>query len=465
MVKTQRQLELEGIARARVARDYLPERSAGVADRETQYTASGAMANIPGSAAQYGQDLATIFTDPMLIAEGVKEMFTGDGLEALGGFYADRYGSPRKALQTAYDDPVGFMSDVSLVGAPLKLVGNIAKIAAKKSPRVQAPAEALRRAGGALESADPLNAAAALTLGAATTVPLVRSFPESTYETNLKMGTSPRSRMGQQATRQQVIGTLLEADIPVSPEGLTKLNKIIDTRTTELDRLIELAERQGKSISLYELTRPIAQLREELADPFVNPTARADTASITKYLDEWSATVGSGTQEFTPSQVRKLRQELDKKLNYDRVTTTTPPLQTRITEEAASGAREGLRETIEGYGSTGMDISRLLTAQEALERAVNRLGQNQTIGLKQTVAATGGFGAMGGAEVFQQLSGALLAGGALLMTPQNKERIARLIYQSRDLTREQQRSLVAQLASQVGPTAQRIEEGREDGQQ
>jgi hypothetical protein len=72
---------------------------------------------------------------------------------------------------------------------------------------------------------------------------------------------------------------------------------------------------------------------------------------------------------------------------------------------------------------------------------------------------------MGGTDIFQQLSGALLAGGALLMTPQNKERIARLIYQSRDLTPEQQRSLVAQLASQAGPTAQRIEEGREDEQQ
>ena len=465
MAKTQRQLELEAKARARFAEQNLPERAAGIGNRETQYTAAGAMANIPGSASQYAQDLATVFTDPLLVAEGVKEMFTGDGLQALGNFYADRYGSVRQALQTAYDDPVGFMSDVSLVGAPLKLAGNIAKIAAKTSPKVQAPAEALRRAGGALESADPLGAATALGLGAATAVPLVRSFPESTYETNLKMGTSPRSRMGQQGTRQQVIGTLLEAGIPVSPEGLTKLNKIIDTRTSELDRLIEMAEKQGKSISLYELTRPISQLREELADPFVNPTAKADTATITQYLTDWSKSVGSGTQEFTPSQVRKLRQELDKKLNYDRVTTTTPPLQTRITEEAAAGARGALRETIEGYGPTGMDISRLLTAQEALERAVNRLGQNQTIGLKQTVAATGGFGAMGGTDIFQQLSGALLAGGALLMTPQNKERIARLIYQSRDLTPEQQRSLVAQLASQVGPTAQRIEEGREDEQQ
>lgn len=464
MAKTQRQIELEAKAKARFAQQNLPMRSAGIADREPQYTAAGAMANIPSSATQYAKDLATVFTDPMLVAEGIKEMFTGEGLEALGSFYADRYGSVRQALQTAYDDPVGFMSDVSLVGAPLKVAGNLAKIASKASPKTQTAAEAVRRAGGALESADPLGAATALTLGAASTVPLVRSFPESTYETNLKMGTSPRSRMGQQATRQQVIGTLLEEGIPVSPEGLTKLNKIIDARTSELDRLIEVAEKEGKTISLYDIATPIRELRNELGNPRTNPTAAADVAAIEDYLASWADEVGDA-QNFTPSEVRKLRQNLDNRLNYDRISATTPALQTRITEQAATGARGALRETIEGYGATGMDISRLLTAQEALERAVNRLGQNQTIGLKQTVAATGGFGAMGGTDLFQQLSGALLAGGALLMTPQNKERIARLIYQSRDLTREQQRSLIAQLTSQVGPTAQRIEEGREEEQQ
>tara|TARA_R100000951_G_C2643574_1_gene181773 strand:- start:152 stop:1537 length:1386 start_codon:yes stop_codon:yes gene_type:complete len=461
MAKTQRQREIEAKARANLARQNLPQRSAGVGGRE--YTAAGAMANIAPSAQQYGSDLATIFTDPLLVAQGIKEMFTGDGLEQLGGFYATRYGSVRQALQTAYDDPVGFMSDVSLVGAPTKLAANLAKIAAKKTGKGQTAAQVMQRTGSALEAADPFGAATALTLGAASSVPIVRSFPESTYETNLKMGTSPRSRMGQQETRQQVIGTLLEEGIPVSPEGLTQLNKIISNRTADLDRLIDIAEQQGKTISLYDIAVPIRELRNELGNPRTNPTAAADVKVIEDYLASWADEVGDA-QNLTPSEVRKLRQNLDNRLNYDRISATTPPLQTRITEEAATGARGALRETIEGYGETGMDISKLLTAQEALERAVNRLGQNQTIGLRQTIGATGGFGAMGGTDVVQQISGALLAGGALLMTPQNKERIAQIIYNSRNLTSEQKRSLASQLASQTGPTAQRIQEGREEQQ-
>jgi len=459
MAKTQRQLEIEAKARANLARQSLPPREAGIGDRE--YTAAGAMANIAPSAQQYASDLATIFTDPMLVAEGVQLMFTGEGLDALGGYYTERFGSVRKALQTAYDDPVGFMSDVSLVSAPVKLAAKLAKTAAKKTGTGRTAAQALQRTGSALEAADPLGAATSLAVSGSTIVPMVRSFPESTYETNLKMGTSPRSRMGQQATRQQVIGTLLEEGIPVSPEGLTQLNKIIDIRTADLDRLISMAEKEGKTISLYDIAAPIRELRNELGNPRTNPTAATDVKIIEDYLASWADEVGD-LQDLTPSEVRKLRQNLDNRLNYDRISATTPPLQTRITEEAAAGARGGLRETIEGYGETGMDISKLLTAQEALERAVNRLGQNQTIGLRGTIGGAAGFGAMGGPELYQQISGALLAGGALLMTPQNKERIARIIYNARGLTSEQQRSLVSQLTSQTGPTAQRIAEGQEE---
>ena len=131
MAKTQRQLEIEAKARANLARQSLPAREAGIGDRE--YTAAGALANIAPSAQQYASDLATVFTDPLLVAQGVKEMFTGEGLDALGSYYTRRYGSVRKAMQTAYDDPVGFMSDVALVGAPVKVAANLAKVAAKKT--------------------------------------------------------------------------------------------------------------------------------------------------------------------------------------------------------------------------------------------------------------------------------------------------------------------------------------------
>ena len=140
MAKTQRQLEIEAKARANLARQNLPAREAGIGDRE--YTYTGALANIAPSAQQYASDLATVFTDPLLVAQGVKEMFTGEGLDALGSYYTRRFGSVRKAMQTAYDDPVGFMSDVALVGAPVKVAANLAKIAAKKAGKGQAAAQA-----------------------------------------------------------------------------------------------------------------------------------------------------------------------------------------------------------------------------------------------------------------------------------------------------------------------------------
>jgi hypothetical protein len=307
--------------------------------------------------------------------------------------------------------------------------------------------------------------ATATTLAGISNLPVVRGQPESIYETALKMGTSPKTRMGQRKTREQVIQTLLEGGIPVTREGEKKLDAMISARTQQLDELIDMAEAEGKTIPLSQITSELKALRDDISDPTVNPRATEQAAAIESFAMNWLSDLGP-VRELTPSQVRKLRQNLDAELNYDRIGSTTPPLQKRMTEAVASGARQGLRDVVEGYGQTGMDISKMLTAQEALARAVNRLDQNQSIGLKQAIGVGIGAGVGAGSEaMFSQVLGLIMAGGALAMSPQNKQRLARLIYNSRDLTREQKNALLGQVLSQAGPTQQRIEEGMQGTEQ
>ena len=171
----------------------------------------------------------------------------------------------------------------------------------------------------------------------------------------------------------------------------------------------------------------------------------------------WIQSLGPVT-EITPSQARTLRQNLDRQLRFDKIDTVTPPIQRQITEEVASGAREALRETVEGYGTTGMDISRLLEAETPLRRAQSRMGQNNALGLRQTIGMGAGAGVGASGEAFNQILGVLIAGGAAIMTPQNKERLARLVYRNRDLTADQKRTLLGYITTQSAPTAQRLEE-------
>lgn len=439
-----------------------PSSNIAIVEPRERASAQGAMENIGPSASQYASDLATIFTDPMLIAEGVKLMFTGDGLKQLKSFYDDRYGSVYQAMQTAYKDPVGFASDFSLIGAPVKLAGQLGKIAAKKVDADYAvPAlDVVRKAGDIAESADPLGMATEATLGVASNLPGVRSFPESEYETQLKMGTSPRTRMGQTPTRSRVIDTLLREQIPITPEGLGKLQGMVDKQTGVLESLVKQAEDAGKMIPLRSVLEPLKKLRQSLSDPEVNPKSVEQVEIIDAYVQNWIESLGP-VRSLSPTKVLELRRNLDRQINWDSMPSTEPPLSRQITEEVASGARASLRDTVDEYGSTGRNISDLLTAEEALQRAVNRLSQNQSVGLKSTIGSVGGATMAGIGEGVQQIAGLLLASGSLLANPANKARVARLIYQHRGLTNEQKRTLLGLVASQAGPTAQRIEEGAE----
>ena len=484
MAKTELQLKLEKMAQERAmsaktappeqARA-MPESGAGdmtpsqleawqslpraTGDGYQPYTSGQFIGNIGESAEEYGRALIAPITDPKMALEAVKAMFTQEGIEALGQFYKDRYGSPKEALRTAFKDPVGFLSDVSIAGGPLKLTGKMMQLINKKA------GSAIGRTGEALGNLDPVAVATATTLAGVSNLPVVRGQPESIYETALKMGTSPKTKMGQRKTREQVIQTLLEGGIPVTREGERKLEAMINARTKQLDDLINRAESEGKTIPLSQITSELKALRDDISDPTVNPRATEQAAAIESFAMNWLSDLGP-VRELTPSQVRKLRQNLDAELNYDRVGSITPPLQKRMTEAVASGARQGLRDVVEGYGQTGMDISKMLTAQEALARAVNRLDQNQSIGLQQAIGAGIGVGVGAGSEqIFSQVLGLIMAGGALTMSPQNKQKLARLIYNSRDLTRDQKNALLGQVLSQAGPTQQRIEEGMQGTEQ
>jgi hypothetical protein len=92
-------------------------------------TISKAVGNIPGSAAQFGSNLAQPFLHPIDTAESIKNLGMGvlekTGVlsgkdhekyaDAVGQFVKDRYGSLDKARKTLEEDPVGMAGDVSML--------------------------------------------------------------------------------------------------------------------------------------------------------------------------------------------------------------------------------------------------------------------------------------------------------------------------------------------------------------
>lgn len=86
------------------------------------------VSNLPGSAAQFAQDVATPFMEPVQTAKAVGNLILGTfqkaipgeqaseaTADAVGRFFLDRYGSWEAVKKTMAEDPVGFTADLATI--------------------------------------------------------------------------------------------------------------------------------------------------------------------------------------------------------------------------------------------------------------------------------------------------------------------------------------------------------------
>lgn len=164
-------LEIDGIGKVEVGHDFLalpPDRQAQEVDaivasvKGSSATApaaasdsmswgdvaKGALVNAPSSAVQFGSDLIQPVLHPIDTATAIKDLgagvlqkigiLSGDDqvkyADAVGQFFVDRYGSVEGFKKALAKDPVGILSDVSLVltgpaGVAAKIGGTTGKVA------------------------------------------------------------------------------------------------------------------------------------------------------------------------------------------------------------------------------------------------------------------------------------------------------------------------------------------------
>ena len=147
-----------------------------------------ALTNIPSSAQQFGSDIITPFLHPIKTAKSIGQLGSsvvnlfrsGDqGNEELakqvGNFFVQRYGSLENIKKTFATDPVGMLSDVSIIltgGGALAAkapamagtVGNVVKTAGKVIDPINVASKAVSAASPIVSA--PLTAALGMTTGA-----------------------------------------------------------------------------------------------------------------------------------------------------------------------------------------------------------------------------------------------------------------------------------------------------------
>lgn len=404
-------------------------------DRDEPMTLSGFAENISPSGQAYANQIMALTKDPRQTAEAMALLFSKEGWEAIQDFYKESYfSSPSAFKRTAYQDPVGFLSDVSMFGSVPKLLSRLLPGAA---------GNAAKTVGTVLEHADPamaLSTGAKFAAGSALTDGA--QVPQGIYRSSLKPSTAQTSKFSEDRVRSTVVDELLRNEIPLNYKGVEKLQSVVSEKTAELDQMIAKATAEGKKIPVRDVLKRVNELRNQLRNPVTNPSANADVAKINEFVGNWLRDMGP-VREMTPAQARELRKNLDSGLNWNLVPSKEEGLSTRIDEMAAHGAREALADAA-GTKGQARQVSDLLDARIPLKNASARLDNNNALGLRETVMLGGG--AM--AYDLPELAG--IVAGASLLNKEAQQKLARAIYNSSKLDRAAKRNLLRQLAIQVG---------------
>lgn len=292
-------------------------------------TLGGFMGNVGPSALQTGTDMlkgvGNLITSPI---DTVAAMPAG-----MADHYGSRYNSLDQAAETAYEDPVGALMDVPVLGTGMRLLGAAGKVGG--AGRL---AEAAGTVGRGLEKVDPFGMAvggAQMGIGAGFN----------------RFGASPAESMagsyyGQPRGRQvenfdEYLGTVdaaIEQGIPATTQGARIAEEAKQASGARLDDALKGAEK----LDAIELFQQLNAKLDELGDLEVSAPAR-------RKLEEFKRDLVRSADDngfIDAAELNSLKSKYDKTINFDNVTTGSELSSQQGALAGSNVARGALRETV-----------------------------------------------------------------------------------------------------------------------
>lgn len=314
-------------------------------------------------------------------------------VDAMGDFYAQRYGS-MEGLQEAFrTDPAGIISDIAgVVSGGAGAVGKAAGLASNSS-RMAKLSNLATNISQKAAMVDPVTAALKGSQLAAKGLNKM-GVPERVMEGMIK----PDIKTAPGAAK-----ALTHADIPLSAGGVKKLNKATGGLNTQIDNIVSNVD------ELPPLASEVYTPSKEFANKYLNPL------QSTKADKSMDAVIGMA-KEF-PKQFDSLEdlQSFKKNLYKDidwKASKAKAKMKNDYLKDVASSARESIEDTARkaGYGDQIGELNRLegdlINARSPLEKAVKRTQKRNPIGLTSMLAGIGSAG------VFADPTLGLLSAGA-----------------------------------------------------
>jgi len=241
---------------------------------------------------------------------------------------------------------------------------------------------------------------------------LLGRTPEEAYQSALK----PRTTLTE-AERAAAVQTGLQNKIPVTKDGLEKISNLIDDYNEQIKGTI--ASDPDRPINPAQAVKDIGKVRARFATQ-VNPASdlNAIDAARDEFLDQFRSQPGGEVRNMTAAEAQAMKQGTYRSLG-DKAYGELKGASIEAQKALARGLKEELANQFPELQNLNSAESKLLDLQPLLERAVNRIGNHQLIGIGTPLAMNAGKAVMG--------SGAGAVAGlmkAVLDNPSVKSRLA-----------------------------------------
>lgn len=322
-----------------------------------EMTFEGFLGNVGPSAYRTGTDIlkgmGNLLTSPI---DTVQAMPAG-----MAQHYGDRYSSVDQAAQTAYNDPVGALMDVPVIGTGLRVLGAAGKVGG--AGRI---ADTASTVGRGLEKVDPFGAVvggAQLGVGAA-----LNRFNASPAE-SLAGSYYGQPRGGQVDNFDEYLGTVdaaIEQGIPATLQGVRIAEDAKKASGERLGNALDAADK----VDAIELFSQLQAKIAEAGDLNVNAPYRGALESFKRDLVKLADDDGF----ISAADLNSLKSQYDATINFD-AGLAGPELSAQQGALAGSNvARGALRESVgpefaDYSARVGIeDITRRGAQQDLLEK-------------------------------------------------------------------------------------------------
>lgn len=381
--------------------------------------------------------------------------------EQAGQFYADRYGGMQNIADTAYEDPVGLLSDLSMVfGGGFKAAGSLANKAGSAGGKASKLAKGLNTAGKAADFLDPLNVG----VGAATkTAAGLRGIPSGgagKYAIDNTLQNAKFSTTLPEAQRARMAETLLQNNLdPTNAKSVQVMDGLLDKAEQASKKAIDKFDADGGMIDAMpavDKMRGVLQDEQRMRGPMFAQRRNTVQGLIDDAMTDLEPTQGMMSGRNALDTRRAVDATVDWKQKGAAETANNQSM-----KAYANGLREQLAESVKGLDGVNKDYSRLVEASDPLRRATAR-NTNNDGGLRKMI--TGGIGA---ATAYSTGSLAPLALSIIAnnrLKPATRQKLAKFMY---DRSKNGSRSISDRaLATEIMRVIQEIEQstGQENEQ-